>query len=69
MSKVVYKYRCGRCNSSYYSETDRYLKLRAGEHIDLSRLTFKKCNPSKESAVRDPLLFCEMTPPLINSLL
>ena len=33
MSKVVYKYTCGRCNSSYYGETDRHLKVRAGEHI------------------------------------
>ena len=26
MSKVVYKYRCGRCNSSYYGEADRHLR-------------------------------------------
>ena len=33
MFKVLYKYTCGRCNSSYYGETDRHLKVRAGEHI------------------------------------
>ena len=62
MSKVVYKYTCGRCNSSYYGETDRHLRVRAGEHIGLSPLTFKKCKPSKESAVRDHLIFCDNDP-------
>ena len=62
MSKVVYKYTCGRCNSSYYGETDSHLRVRAGEHIGLSPLTFKKCKPSKESAVRDHLLFCDNDP-------
>ena len=50
---------CGRCNSSYYGETDRHLRVRAGEHIGLSPLTFEKFKPSKESAVRDHLLFCD----------
>ena len=62
MSKVVYKYTCGRCNFSYYSEMDRHLRVRAGEHIGLSLLTFKKCKFSKESAVRDHLLFCDNDP-------
>ena len=62
MFKVVYKYRCGRCNSSYYGETDSHLRVRAGEHINLSPLTFKHCKPSKESAVRDHLLFCDNDP-------
>ena len=53
---------CERCNSSYYGETDRRLRVRAGEHIGLSPLTFKKCKPSKESAVRDHLLFCDNEP-------
>ena len=63
MSKVVYRYICGRCSSSYYDETDRHLRVRAGEHIGLSPLTFKKkCKPSKESAVFDRLLFCDNDP-------
>ena len=33
VSGVVYKYTCGRCNSSYYDETDRNMKVRPGEHI------------------------------------
>ena len=62
ISKVLYKYMCRRCNSSYYDETDRHLRVRAGEHIGLSPLTFKKYKPSKESAVRDHLLFCDNDP-------
>ena len=56
MSAVVYKYTCGRCNSTYYGETDRHVKVRSGEHIGISRLTFKKTKPAKESAIRDHLL-------------
>ena len=62
MSKVVYKYTYGRCNSSYYGETVRNLRVRAGEHIGLSPLASKKCKASKESAVRDHLLFCDNDP-------
>ena len=62
LSKVVYKYMCGRFNSSYYSEMDRHLRVQAGEHIGLSPLTFKKYRPSKESAVHDHLLFCDNNP-------
>ena len=33
VSGVVYKYTCGRCNFSYYGETERHLKDRSDEHI------------------------------------
>ena len=62
VSGVVYKYTCGRCNSTYYGETDRHLKVRSGEHIGISPLTFKKTKPSKESAIRDHLLNCNNIP-------
>ena len=58
VSGVVYKYTCGRCNSFYYGETDRHLKVRSGEHIGISPLTFREVKPSKESAIRDHLLNC-----------
>ena len=58
VSGVVYKYECGRCTSTYYGETDRHLKVRCGEHIGISPLTFKKTKPSTESAIRDHLLNC-----------
>ena len=62
VSGVVYKYTCGRCNSTYYGKTDRHLKVRSGEHIGISTLTFKKTKPSKESTVRDHFLNCNNIP-------
>ena len=47
VSGVVYKYKCGRCNSSSYGETDRHLKVTSGEDIVISPLTFRKVKPSK----------------------
>ena len=47
MSGVVYKYTCGRCNSSYHGETDRHLKVRSGEHIGISTLKFRKGTPKR----------------------
>ena len=54
VSCVVYEYICGRCNSSYYGQTETHLKVRSSEHVGISPLTFKKTKPSKESSVRDP---------------
>ena len=62
VSGVVYKYTCGRCNSTYYGEMDRHLKVRSGEHIGILPLTFKKTKPSKESAICDHLLNCNNVP-------
>ena len=59
---VVFKYMCGRCNSSYYGETNIHLKVRSGKHIGISPLTFAKVEPSKESAIRDHLLICNNIP-------
>ena len=60
VSGVVYKYTCGRCNSTYYGEMDGNLKVRSGEHIGISPLplALKKTKPSKERAIRDHLLNC-----------
>ena len=64
VSGVVYKYTCGRCNSTYYGEMDGHLKVRSGEHIGISPspLALKKTKPSKESAIRDHLLNCNNIP-------
>ena len=53
---------CGRCNSTYYGETDRHLKVRIREHIGISPFTFKKTKLLKESAIRDHLLNCNNIP-------
>ena len=62
VSGVVDKYMCGRCNSFYYDETDRHLKVMSGEHVGILPLTFRKGKPSKESAIRDHLLDCNNIP-------
>ena len=49
VSGVVYEYTYGRCNSSYYGETETHLKVRSDEHMGTSPLTFKRVKPSKES--------------------
>ena len=59
VSGVVYEYMSGRCNSSYYGETERHLKVRYGEHIGILSLTFKKTKPSKESSICEHLLECD----------
>ena len=46
LSGVVYKYMYGRCNSCYYGKMDRQLKVRSGEHIGISHMTFRKVKPS-----------------------
>ena len=51
-----------RCNTSYYGETDRHLKIRLGEHISISPLTFKKVKSSSKSSICDHLLFCNHDP-------
>ena len=44
----VDKYTSGWCNSSYYGETDRLLKVRSGEHIGISPLVvIHKCISSE----------------------
>ena len=60
VSGVVYKYTCGRCNSTYYGETNRHLKVRSVEHIVISPSTFKKTKASIAS--RDHLLNCNNIP-------
>ena len=64
MSGVVYKYKCGRCNYSYYGVTDRPLKVRSGEHVGISSLIFRKAKPSKKSAIRHHVLNCNNIPSL-----
>ena len=53
---------CEKCNSSYYGEADRHLKVRSREHIGISPLTFGKVKPSNESAISDHLLICSNVP-------
>ena len=62
MSGVVYECTCGGCYPTYYVEIDKHLKVRPGERIGKSPLTFVKTKPSKENAVRDHFLNCNNIP-------
>ena len=55
-SHLIYKFQCSNCNITYYSETERHLKVRAGEHISMSPLTGKRVNNNKKSSVKDHCL-------------
>ena len=51
-----------RCNSSYYGETYRHLKVRFEKHTGISPLIFRKRNTLKKSAIRDNLLIWNNIP-------
>ena len=48
-SHLIYKFQCSNCNITYYGETERHLKVRAGEHI-------KYVSVNKKSSVKDHCL-------------
>ena len=58
-TNVVYKFLCGRCNATYYSETCQYLSVSVGKHSGVSRLTGKKSKSKESTAVKDHMLFCD----------
>ena len=41
------------CNIIYYHETERHLKVRAGEHISTFPLTGNNVNNNKKSSITD----------------
>ena len=57
-SNIVYKFKCGRCNATYYGETCRHFKVRVGEHSGISPLTNKRSKSKKSTAVKDHMLMC-----------
>ena len=60
-SGVIYKFQCGFCNESCYSECIRHLNVKIGQHIRISPLTKEKVKP-KGSAVSNHLLLCNHYP-------
>ena len=42
LSGLVYQYRCGGCNATYYGKTKRHFKVQICEHLGISHLTGKK---------------------------
>ena len=42
LSGLVYQYKCGGCNATYYGKTKRHFKVRICEHLGISHLTEKR---------------------------
>ena len=36
---LVYKYKCGGCNPTYYGKTKRHFKVRIYDHLSISHLS------------------------------
>ena len=56
LSNIVYKFACGRCIATYYSETCCHLKVRVSEHSGISPLTNKRSKSKKSAAVKDRMV-------------
>ena len=52
-SHLIFKFQCNNCNISCYCETERHLKVRAGEHIGASPLTGNRLITTKRFSVKD----------------
>ena len=57
-SKIVYKFTCGRCNTTYYDETCRYFSW-VGEHSGILPLTSERSKSKKSTVVKDHMLICD----------
>ena len=57
-SGIVYKFKCGGCNATYYGKTKRHLKIRTCEHLGVSALTRKRVKGYNDSAIKEHHLFC-----------
>ena len=60
LSGLVYQYKCGGCNATYYGKTKRHFK----EHLGISHLTEKKVkiDNNKPTAIQEHLLCCNYCP-------
>ena len=57
-SGIVYKFKCDRCNATYYGKTKRRFKVRMCEHLGVSALTGKRVKGDNDSAIKEHHLFC-----------
>ena len=57
-SGIVYKFKCGGCNATYYGKTKRHFKIRMCEHLGVSALTGKRVKGDNDSAIKEHHLFC-----------
>ena len=57
-SNIVYKFACGRCNTTYYGETCCHFKVRVCEYSGISPLTNKWSKWKKSIIIKDHILMC-----------
>ena len=57
-SGIVYKFKCGGCNATYYGKTKCHFKVRICEHLGVSALTGKRVKGDNDSAIKEHYLFC-----------
>ena len=57
-SGIVYKFKCGGCNDTYYGKTKHHFKVRMCEHLGVSALTEKRVKGDNDSAIKEQHLFC-----------
>ena len=64
LSGLVYRYKCGGCNATYYGKTKHYFKVWICEHLGISHLTEKKVkiDNNKLTAIQEHLLCCNYCP-------
>ena len=64
LSGLVYQYKCGGCNATYYGKTKRHFKVQICEHLGISHLTEKKIkiDNNKLTAIQEHLLCCNYCP-------
>ena len=56
-SGIVYKFKCGGYNATYYGKTKRHFKVRMCEHLGVSALTGKRVKGDNNSAIKEHHLF------------
>ena len=64
LAGLVYKYKCGGHNATYYGKTKCPFKIRISEHLGTSHLTGKKVkiDNNKIMAIQEHLLCCNYSP-------
>ena len=60
LSGLVYQYKCGDCNATYYGKGKRHFKFRICDHLGVSHVTEKKVkiDNNKLTAIQEHLLWC-----------
>ena len=61
-SGIVYKFKCGSCNGTYYDKTKHHFKVRICKYFGISAFTGKRAKSDYDSAIKGNFLFCNHTP-------